>query len=198
MARAITVDQYLEQHPSWKKELEDLRSLFLSYPLEERIKWGGPVYMMEGKNLFGLGAFKNHYAIWFFQGGLLEKNTSLLVNAQEGKTQAMRQIKFEKNSEVDYIELKKYIEESISLHKQGKKLPPSGKKEVIIAEDLKSKFKEDQNFEKAFRDLTPGKQREYSEYISQAKREETKLSRLKKIAPLVLAGKGLNDKYKNC
>lgn len=198
MAKAENVDQYLGNHPNWKKELSELRRLFLSYDLEEGIKWGGPVYMMDGKNLFGLGGFKNHYAIWFFQGGLLEKNTNLLVNAQEGKTQTMRQIKFEKTSKVDLDELKKYIEESISLQKKGRKVQAPEKKEVLIPEDLKNRFREDQSLEKAFRELTPGRQREYSEYISQAKREETRLSRLEKIKPLIMAGKGLNDKYKNC
>lgn len=198
MAKAINVEQYIEQHPKWHQELSELRNLFLSYDLEEGIRWGGPVYMKDGKNLFGLGAFKNHYGIWFFQGGLLEKNTDLLVNAQEGKTSAMRQIKFDASSVVEPKVLAKYLEETIKLHKQDKKVAAPPKKELKLSEELKAKFREDPDFETAFLNLTPGKQREYSDYISQAKREETRLSRLEKIAPLVLAGKGLNDKYKNC
>jgi len=159
MSKAINVEDYIEQHPKWGRELGELRNLFLSYELEEDIKWGRPVYMKDGENLFGLGAFKNHYAIWIFQGGLLKKNTDLLANAQEGKTQAMRQIKFDEPSGLDLKELAKYVDETISLHKQGKKITPQ-KKEVILATDLKVKFKEDQKFEKAFKDLTPGKQRE--------------------------------------
>jgi len=46
--------------------------------------------------------------------------------------------------------------------------------------------------------LSLSKQREYSEYISEAKRETTKVTRLKKITPLIEAGKGLHDKYKKC
>lgn len=48
-------------------------------------------------NLIEIGAFKQHYALWFFQEGLLQQNTALLVNAQEGKTQVLRQIRFDKN-----------------------------------------------------------------------------------------------------
>lgn len=44
--------------------------------------------------------------------------------------------------------------------------------------------------------LTKGKQREYNEYIEQAKQEKTKASRIEKIKPLILENKGLNDKYK--
>jgi uncharacterized protein YdeI (YjbR/CyaY-like superfamily) len=46
--------------------------------------------------------------------------------------------------------------------------------------------------------LTPGKQREYAEYITEAKKDETKLKRIEKIIPMIKAGIGLNDKYKNC
>ena len=46
--------------------------------------------------------------------------------------------------------------------------------------------------------LTPGKQREYAEYIQTAKQDATKQTRLEKITPMILKGVGLNDKYKNC
>lgn len=198
MDKTVSVEHYLEKHSQWGRELEKLRNLFLSYELQEGIKWGAPAYMMDGKNLFGLGAFKNHYTIWFFQGGLLEKNTALLVNAQEGKTQGMRQIKFGHTSVLDLVEIGKYIDETISLHKQGKKILPSAKKEITIAEDIQGELGKDRNFEKAFYNLSPGKQREYSDFISQAKRDETRQKRLDKIIPMILVGKGLNDKYKNC
>ena len=48
------------------------------------------------------------------------------------------------------------------------------------------------NFEK----LTPGKQKEYIVFINEAKQEQTRLSRLEKIKPLILLSAGLNDKYK--
>jgi len=198
MAKVNTVEEYFEKHSKWQKELAELRKLFLSYELEEGIKWGAPVYMKNGKNLIGLGAFKNHYAIWLFQGGLLEQNTDLFMNAQEGKTHAMRQIKFDENIDFDLAVISKYIKETISLHKQGKTMSPPPKKEISLAGDLQDKFKEYPELKQAFESLTPGRQREYSEYISQAKREDTRLSRLEKITPMIMAGKGLNDKYKNC
>src|SRR5690606_18674907 len=198
MAKAETVDQYIGKHPFWSKELNLLRELLLSYKLDEAMKWGGPVYMLDGKNLFGLGAFKNHYAIWFFQGGLLEKNTSLLLNAQEGKTQAMRQMKFDRSFDLNLKELTGYIGETIALHKQGKKVAEAPPKEFRIAEGPKNRINRGDDLNIGLNNLTHGKQKEYSEYSSQAKREETKLSRLEKIMPLRHSGKGLNDKYKSC
>jgi uncharacterized protein YdeI (YjbR/CyaY-like superfamily) len=40
------------------------------------------------------------------------------------------------------------------------------------------------------------KQREYADYIAEAKREETKTKRIEKIKPMILKNIGLNDKYK--
>jgi len=50
--------------------------------------------------------------------------------------------------------------------------------------------------ELAFNELTKGKQREFATYIKEAKQEKTKQKRLEKITPLIEAGKGLHDKYR--
>ena len=77
-----SVDQYIETHPSWEQELLFLREILQNTELEECIKWGAPVYALDGKNVVGMAAFKNHCALWFFNGALLKENTALLYNAQ--------------------------------------------------------------------------------------------------------------------
>jgi uncharacterized protein YdeI (YjbR/CyaY-like superfamily) len=47
-----------------------------------------------------------------------------------------------------------------------------------------------------FRQLGLSKQREYTEHIHTAKRLAIKQSRLDKICPMIIQGKGLNDKYR--
>lgn len=56
----------------------------------------------------------------------------------------------------------------------------------------------DQELLDSFNALPPGKQKEYTNYISEAKQEKTKISRVEKIKPMMAAGGGLNDRYKNC
>ncbi len=41
-----------------------------------------------------------------------------------------------------------------------------------------------------------GLQREYTDHIASAKRDETKQKRIEKILPMLVAGKGLHDKYR--
>ena len=70
-----SADQYVEIHQNWQEELSVLRKMLLSTELEEEIKRGAPVYTLQGKNVIGLVAFKNHCALWFFNGASLKKNS---------------------------------------------------------------------------------------------------------------------------
>ncbi len=193
-----TVQDYISRHSHWAKGLEKLDGVLSETDLIPEIKWGAPVYTLNGKNVVGIGAFKNHFALWFFNGALLRKNTSLILNAQEGKTKGLRQIRFEKNEDVDVEALIPYIKEAIQNQKEGKEFNKTSTKKLIIPEELKDEFKKDSELEESFKKISPGKQREYADYISEAKRESTKESRIRKIIPMIKLGKGLNDKYRKC
>ncbi len=198
MQKIESVDQYIDAHPRWTDILLELRELLNSTVLKECIKWGGPVYCLNGKNLLGIGAFENHSALWFFQGALLKDNNSLLINAQKGKTRALRQIRFEPGAKIEPGELLKYIEEAIALHNLGKKIMPDLNREISIPSELSLLFNSDSELSKAFSSLPPGKAREYAEYITEAKGKQTKEKRIEKILPLIKAGIGLHGNYKNC
>ena len=189
-------EDYIEKHTQWENELRQLREVILLTNLEETIKWGAPTYTLKNKNVVSLGGFKNHYALWFFNGALLKKNTNLLVNAQEGKTKALRQIKFTKEDAIDSPILKAYIEEAIQLQQEGKSIPIQKNKELIIPMELTQYFQKNPEMETSFLNLTKGKQREYADYIRKAKRSSTKDKRLEKIKPMIINQVGLYDKYK--
>ncbi|MGB5555157.1 MAG: YdeI/OmpD-associated family protein, partial [Flavobacteriaceae bacterium] len=93
-----------------------------------------------------------------------------------------------------------YMNESLLNSKKGLELAPTKKsaKKTEVPELLKSALSEHEKASQAFTALTPYKQKEYSEYIADAKQEKTKLARLEKIFPMILKGVGLNDKYKKC
>ena len=192
------VEEYITCHNNWKKELKQLHEMILTTDLEPGIKWGAPVYTLNGKNVVGLGAFKNHIGIWFFNGSLLKDNTELLVNTQVGKTKALRQIRFEKGDEIKTSILLPYIKEAIQNKNIRKSLKPELNKELIVPPELSAAFETDPELKISFEELTPGKQREYADHVSEAKREQTRLNRLEKITPMIKKGIGLHDKYKNC
>jgi uncharacterized protein YdeI (YjbR/CyaY-like superfamily) len=191
------VTSYIEKKSNWTQELQQLRSILLELPVEETVKWGAPCYTSEGKNIVGLMAFKNHFGLWFTQGALLNDKHNVLINAQEGKTSAMRQWRFTSVEEIDAELIKKYVSEAIKNLQEGKQIKPK-KKPLVIPELLQKKLDSDSELKVSFEALTLGKKRDYADHISDAKRETTKQSRLEKIIPMIKQGIGLYDKYKNC
>lgn len=195
MKSAKSVEQYIADS-SWQEPLTSLRTLLLETELEETLKWGAPVYTINGKNVIGLAGFKQHYGIWFFQGVFIDDKAKVLVNAQDGKTKGLRQWRFDADVSLDKDLIRDYVEQAIANQKAGKEIKPERNKAVVIPNILQQKLDSDDALNQAFNGLTPGKQREYCEHIDAAKREATKVSRLEKCVPMILDGKGLNDKYR--
>lgn len=183
---------------SWTTELSRLAEIISELPLEKTVKWGSDVYTYNGKNVVSFAGFKNHFALWFFNGVFLKDPKKVLINTGEGKTKSLRQWRFISGEEINAATIKAYVLEAIEVEKQGLKIKPEKHQPVTIPSLLNKAFKEDAAFNKAFKSLTSGKQKEYCLHINEAKQEATKLKRLQKIKPLVLEGKGLYDKYKNC
>ncbi len=199
MAKIKSVEEYIQYNAHWSEELLLLRKLILQTELKETLKWGAPVYTLDGKNVVGLGGFKNHFGIWFFNGVFLKDKEKALVNAQEGKTKALRQMRFNSSNDIKPDIVLSYVKEAIENQKKGKEIKPNRKgKTVNVPSELQSILSSNDTLNKSFQDLTPGKQREYCDYIASAKRDATKQTRLEKITPMILNGVGLNDKYKNC
>jgi len=192
------VDVFIEKQTKWKEKLQSLRKIIKSTELKEEIKWGKPTYTLNGNMVVGMADFKNHIALWFYQGVFLKDSHKKLMNAQEGVTKALRHWRFEVEDEIETKIILEYIEEAIANSKAGKKLKPVRNKVISIPPILEEAFEKDSLLKKHFEKLTPGKQREYSEHIAQAKREATQQSRLEKCIPMIKDGVGLHDKYKNC
>ena len=198
MKKVYSVEEYIENNSHFGEELTILRELINNTELEETVKWSAPVYSHNGKNVIGLGAFKHHFGIWFFNGVFLKDEKNLLEQAQE-KTKGLRQMRFESLEDIDKNIVLAYVKEAIENQKLGKEIKPERKgKSVIIPEALEKELKSNSVLHDAFRILTPGKQREYCDHVATAKREATKLSRIEKIKPMIINGVGLHDKYKNC
>lgn len=196
MQRFTTIDEYISNAKNGKELLIILRKILSTTELSETIKWGEPCYTLNGKNVLGLGSFKSYVVIWFFQGALLKDPHKLLLNAQEDKTRAMRQWRFKSMKDIDEKKVLAYVNEAIENQKQNKTILANRKKPLIIPPQLQDAFNADTDFKKAFEDFSRGKQREFAEYISEAKQEKTKLARLQKIEPLIRQKIGLHDKYR--
>lgn len=179
---------------TWKIELKVLRDMILDCGLTEELKWSVPCYTFENINILIMAAFKDYCTVSFFKGALL-KDTKKLLSSPGENSQATRQFRFTSLKEIEKLSssIKAYIKEAIELEKQGKKIEFKQTTNDLMIEELESAFKKNAALKKAFYALTPGRQRAYLLFFSQAKQSATRASRIEKSSPSILKGKGLND-----
>jgi uncharacterized protein YdeI (YjbR/CyaY-like superfamily) len=130
----------------------------------------------------------------FFKGVLLKGEKKILQKIGEN-TQSAKIVKFTNIQQINDLEeiLKNYIKEMIELEKSGAKVTFKKIEEQKIPEELEAFFRQDKDFGRAFKSLTPGRQRAYLMHFSSAKQSSTRIARIEKAKPQIFAGKGLND-----
>lgn len=193
-----TAEEYIAENPQWQPALDLLRNLFLETGMDESIKWGIPVYGVNGKNVAGLAAFKGYVGIWFYQGALIADTAGKLINAQEGVTRALRQWRFKSTEEVaeEKSIIKQYTFVAIENARKGRAVKAEKNKPLELSDELTDALDSDLKLKEAFEGLTLSRKREFAEHVATAKRAETRAARLAKIIPIIMRGEGLHDKYK--
>ena len=191
-----TVDDYLIDVSHWPDELLQLRRILQSTDLKETMKWGMPCYTYDRHNIVGMAGFKSYFGLWFHQGVFLSDPAKVLINAQSGKTKALRQWRMSAAQDINPDLIKSYIAESIKHAAAGKKLPKSAPRKLSLPSILKIELSRDADLKAAFDKFRIAQQCDFADYISSAKQDTTKQKRLEKIMPLIHGGIGLNDKYK--
>lgn len=188
------VDFYFTKNKRWLKELECLRMIALSTGLKEELKWGCPCYTLDEKNIVLIHVFKDYCAFLFFKGALLNDSKGILIQQTEN-VQSARQIRFTNASQILKLKasLIAYIKHAIEVEQAGLKLELKKTKEFVMADEFKTKLSENPVLHKAFKALTPGRQRAYLLYFSAAKQASTRTARVENCMTAILNGKGLND-----
>ena len=188
------VDFFFEKPSQWQEEYKLLRSLALDCDLTEELKWGKPCYTLNNSNVVLIHGFKEYCALLFHKGALLNDEQNLLIQQTEN-VQAARQLRFTSYDQIHDMQddIKAYIKDAIRVEKAGLKVEMKKTAEYEMPEELQEKLNADSELEEAFYSLTPGRQRGYLLYFSQAKQAKTRVARIEKYIPHILAGKGFND-----
>jgi len=187
------VDEFLKRAKTWQGEMQKLRSVLLSSGLEEDLKWGKPCFTFEGKNIAIIQPFKEHCSLMFFKGALMVDAHGLLRSQGENTQSALR-LEFTSEAQIKKTVLQAYVKSAIAVETQGLKVDFKAKRELELPEELTQILKKDRKLAKAFESLTPGRQRAYVMHFNGAKQSATRSARIEKCAPMILAGKGLNDR----
>ncbi|MFT3912154.1 MAG: YdeI/OmpD-associated family protein [Ferruginibacter sp.] len=188
------VDWFFEKDTKWQKEYEKLRTIVLDCGLTEELKWGCPCYVFEKSNVVLIHGFKEYCALLFFKGALLNDANGILIQQTEN-VQSARQVRFTKLQEIVKLRsvLKTYIYEAIEVERAGLKVKLKKTSDFSVPEEFQKKLNKSVALKKAFEVLTPGRQRAYIFYFSQAKQPKTREARVEKYIKQILSGKGLDD-----
>lgn len=160
---------------------------------EETLKWGSPTFMYQGM-LCGMAAFKQHCAFGFWKA-------SLIVGPDDRNTdQAMGQ--FGRITKLSDLPSKKvlsgYVRQAMRLNQEGtavKRAPKKPKPPLRVPTALQRALEKNWKARETFEGFSPSNKRDYVEWISEAKAEETRQRRLAQSIEWMAQGKPRNWKY---
>ena len=112
--------------------------------------------------------------------------------------QAGRWIKFTSPKEISALQptLRSYIYEAIQVEESRKKVPLKKASEYVVPEELQVRLNAAPELKAAFEALTPGRRKSYIFHVSGAKQAKTRAARAEKCVPMILSGRGFNERRK--
>jgi len=174
------VDKYIsEAAPFARPILEKIRKLVHQAcpQIEEDLKWGAPAFMREGI-VAGMVAFKAHARFGFWKAKLM-KDPEGPFHSDSASFMNAERLTDVKQLPADKV-LIAYILEAVKLNESGAKAPrpkPTQRKPVSMPAYLKKALAGNAKAKATFEKFSPSCQREYVEWITEAKREETRRAR---------------------
>lgn len=191
------IDAYIAKQADFARPiLEHLRNvLHEACPDgEETVKWGMPSFTYMGKILAGMAAFKAHATFGYW-------NDSMLQQEEKNRT-AMGQ--FGRLTTLDDLparaELVDLTRRSMQLIEEGAKPPRATAKKApfTVPQDMRAAIDAVAAARATFDGFPPSSRREYVEWVTEAKRDETRSKRLAQTVEWLAEGKRRNWKYENC
>ena len=186
------VDAYIAKSAEFAKPiLEHLRTLVHTGcpDVEETLKWGVPHFMHQGM-LGGMAAFKHHCAFGFWTGAmLLPSNSEAMGNF--GRITALSDLPKDKIM----IGLVKKAARSNENGEKRPLAPRKPKKDLPMPAGLLKELKKSSRARATFENFSPSHKRDYVEWITEAKTEETRTRRLRTAIEWLTEGKPRNWKY---
>lgn len=192
------VDAYIAQAaPFARPILEKLRELVHQGcpQVEETIKWGVPHFEYKGM-LVGMAGFKEHVGWGFWKSKLMRDPQGIFGGDPKESPFAMKPRTLA-DLPPDEVFLA-YLAEAVRLNEEGAKVPREKSKkkaEIEVPDDLRAALVENAEARATFEGFSYSNRKEYVEWLTEAKREETRKKRLATAIEWLAEGKPRNWKY---
>jgi len=197
------IDAYIAKSADFAKPiLKHIRKLVHAAcpDVEETMKWSMPYFMHKGI-LCSMAAFQSHCSFRFWKGALIFGKGRAAGNKQADGMGQFGRIRDISDLPKDKV-LIGYVKQAVRLNETGAKLTPrlrpKEKKELIVPTELMSALKENKRALAAFENFSYSHKKEYVEWITEAKREETRKKRLETAVEWITNGKPRHWKYVKC
>ncbi|HEY7810476.1 MAG TPA: YdeI/OmpD-associated family protein [Allosphingosinicella sp.] len=194
----LRIDAYIAAQADFARPiLEHIRRVVreAAPEAEETIKWGMPHFTVGGRILAGMAAFKAHatFGLWRGKDVLGETGTEREAMGQFGRITSIADLPPEE-------ELKAIIRAAADAAAKGRAPKPKAtpKPDVSVPEELHAALAEHAAAKATFDAFAPSCRREYSEWIAEAKRPETRARRVAQAVEWLAEGKRRNWKYEKC
>ena len=193
------VDTYIARQADFARPiLEHLRAVVhAACPgVEETLKWGMPTFLSGGAILASMAAFKQHATFGYWKHALvMGEGVERDGMGSYGKMTSIKDLPPKKTLAADLkraVQLNADKVKAPATRKSAPKPPPQA------PDDLLAALKKNAQARKAFEAFPPSAQRDYVEWIVEAKREETRAKRLAQAVEWMAEGKRRNWKYETC
>ena len=194
------VDAYIAKSAGFAKPiLNHLRDLVHSGcpDVEETIKWGFPHFDYKGI-MASMASFKEHCAFGFWKASLMTDPENRLTGMGETAMGHFGRITRLTDLPNDKIMLR-YIKEAAKLNEEGIKIarkPKSTEKKLLIVPDyFKKALNKNKIASKTFESFSYSHKKDYLEWVTEAKTEETREKRISTALEWMAEGKSRNWKY---
>ena len=149
--------------------------------------------MHAGRNIVIFGALQKDFRISFFNATLMKDPENILKQAGRN-SQDRDLIDFASVDQMNRMEsaLRRYLSETMAYAEGGIK-PPKVAQSLDFPDELLEALVADPKLSEAFDQLPPGRQRCYVNDLNGAKQSQTRINRIAKFRPKILAGKGALD-----
>lgn len=201
MPKSAKIDNYItEKSPFAQEILSHLREVIHRADPEivETIKWRQPCFESNGL-VCAMAAFKKHVTFSFFKGQLLNDNANIFLPSDNSE---LASLKFTSLADIPQNDiLTAYIQQAIALNTNScikKATARKDKNDLIIPDDLAAALATTPSAQSTFNDFSYSKQKDYLDWLTSAKRETTRATRLATTVQWLSEGKARHWKYENC
>lgn len=195
------IDTYIEKSADFAKPiLMHIRELVHTAcpEVEEKLKWGMPHFDYKGEMMCSMAAFKQHAVFGFWKAALM-KDPVLVETAKSevamghlGRLTSLKDLPSDRK-------MTAWIKEAMLLNDKGIKLsakPKStSKKEITIPDYFVKALGKNKKAKQAFNNFSYSYKKDYVEWLTEAKTEETRDRRMATALEWIAEGKGRNWKY---